>query len=446
MKSFELLLAFVLLVTQTTPFVGAVKPDTSWEKKLWYGPVKVPTNLRKCEVPHASDSADDSAAIVQVFQQCNRNSEIVFKKGVKYNAWNPMNWGNLSSVVITLDGSIHLPNNITDIQSKVTTNPNPPSGGSGDSYDVGAFHGYGQQWWNVNIRTKRPQLATFNVTNGSIAKIKVIKPVAWGFNIPGTNITIKDHFVDAAPTNGTRDLTPSFPFNTDGFNMGGKNISLDGYYGHNGDDCVSIVNGAKGVVAKNGFCGFSSHGLSIGSLGRNGSNHQVSNVLFQDWTMDEAVYGARFKSWTGGNGLAENITWRNIHVNNVSTPIFVTQNYYDQDFGRPNNTANTSTHVNNMLFENFWGTIGPNPTDGTCISNPCWNYVAGANGTQAIIFDLYNGTATNLHAHNIQTKPIGKQYKDTTVICDPATLAPGEQDGLGFLCQNGPFKATSIKR
>ncbi|PVF92316.1 hypothetical protein CPB86DRAFT_791256 [Serendipita vermifera] len=136
--------------------------------------------------------------------------------------------------------------------------------------------------------------------------------------------------------------------------------------------------------------------------------------------MDEAVYGARFKSWTGGNGLGENIT---------STTSILPSFYYDQDFGRPNNTANKSTHVNNMPFENFWGTIGPNPTDGTCISNPCWNY--------AIIFDLYNGTATNLHAYNIQTKPIGKQYKDTIVICDPATLAPGEQDGLG---------ATSIKR
>ncbi|PVG01301.1 hypothetical protein CPB86DRAFT_823846 [Serendipita vermifera] len=168
--------------------------------------------------------------------------------------------------------------------------------------------------------------------------------------------------------------------------------------------------------------------------------------VINDWTMEEGVYGARFKSWTVGNGLGENITWRNIHVNNMSTPIFVTQNYYDQDFGRPNNAANTSTHVNNVLFENCWGTIGPNPTDGTCISNPCWNYVPGANGTQAIIFDLYNGTAINLHAHNIQTKPFGKQYKDTTVICDPATLAPGEQDGLGFLCTNGTFKATSIKR
>lgn len=65
------------------------------------------------------------------------------------------------------------------------------------------------------------------------------------------------------------------------------------YYGHNGDDCVSVINGAHHIVAKNGYCGFSSHGLSIGSLGRDGAVHSVKHVLFKNWTMDGAVYGAR---------------------------------------------------------------------------------------------------------------------------------------------------------
>ena len=67
------------------------------------------------------------------------------------------------------------------------------------------------------------------------------------------------------------------------------------YYGHNGDDCVSVVNGATDIVAKNGYCGFASHGLSIGSLGRNGAEHRVKNVLFKNWTMEGAVYGARVR-------------------------------------------------------------------------------------------------------------------------------------------------------
>jgi galacturan 1,4-alpha-galacturonidase len=65
--------------------------------------------------------------------------------------------------------------------------------------------------------------------------------------------------------------------------------------GENGDDCVSVINGARDVLAKNGFCGFSSHGLSIGSLGRNSSVQTVANVRFDNWTMDGAVYGARVR-------------------------------------------------------------------------------------------------------------------------------------------------------
>ena len=129
--------------------------------------------------------------------------------------------------------------------------------------------------------------------NGQIANIKVIKPIAWGFGISGANIQIRNHFVDAAPNNGTRDQTTSFPSNTDGFDLTGTNITLDGYYGYNGDDCVTVLSGGRDIVAKNGYCGFSSHGLSIGSLGEDGSEASVANVLFQNWVMDNAVYAAR---------------------------------------------------------------------------------------------------------------------------------------------------------
>lgn len=170
-------------------------------------------------------------------------------------------------------------------------------------------------------------MATFNVTNGLLSGLKVIKPIAWGFNIPGTNVRVENHYVYAKPDNATRQDTTSFPFNTDGFNLSGHNITIDGYTGWNGDDCVSVVNGARDIVAQNGFCGFSSHGLSIGSLGKNGAASTVANVLFKNWTMEGAVYGARFKSWTGGNGWAENVTWQDITVNNVSTAIYITQKY-----------------------------------------------------------------------------------------------------------------------
>lgn len=413
---------------------------------------------KNCYVPH-TDGVDDSPAIMEVFGRCNVDSNIIFNTNIIYNAWSPMKWFNLTNVNIELRGQLHLPTNITEIQQKVVatygsstapwfniqgTNVNLRGEAA---YKAGIIHGHGQHWWDLGVRTSRPLMVMFNVSTGTVSKIKMIQQIAHGFNVPGKNIKITDHYVDSVPTNGTRDSPASFPFNTDGFNIGGQNITIDGYYGNNGDDCVSIVNKANNVVARNGYCGFSSHGLSIGSLGSNGQNSQVANILFENWVMDGAVYGARFKSWAGGNGVAANITWRNIVLKNVSTPIFITQNYYDQSKGpKPNNTAPTSTHVQNFRFENFSGYMNPNWTDGTCISDPCWNYVEGINGTQGIIFDLYNGTATGLQVKNFHVRPYKGTEKDTTVICDPATLAPGAQDSLGFKCWDGQFVATPIHK
>lgn len=83
-------------------------------------------------------------------------------------------------------------------------------------------------------QTLRPQLATFNVTNGLLSGLKTIKPVAWGWNVPGKNVRIENYYVNARPDNATRDSTVSFPFNTDGFNLSGQNITVDGYWGENG--------------------------------------------------------------------------------------------------------------------------------------------------------------------------------------------------------------------
>ena len=65
-------------------------------------------------------------------------------------------------VVIELNGSLHLPNNIAAVQAKVQANKNPGSswidiqgtdvsliGENSKSVDHGSFHGYGQQWWDI---------------------------------------------------------------------------------------------------------------------------------------------------------------------------------------------------------------------------------------------------------------------------------------------------------
>jgi hypothetical protein len=73
-----------------------------------------------------------------------------------------------------------------------------------------------------------------------------------------------------------------------------------------------------------------SHGMSIDSLGQNQALFANVSITFNDITVVNAVYAARFKSCEGGQGLAKNITSSNIGTYNVSFPIFVTQTYINQ--------------------------------------------------------------------------------------------------------------------
>ncbi|KAJ7859017.1 pectin lyase fold/virulence factor [Mycena olivaceomarginata] len=373
---------------------------------------------KHCTVQHNHNGADNSAHILKAFKDCATDSVITFLPA-NYSAYTPITLAGLNNVVIHLNGNLLLPNNITKVQQEISVTTNQPNTiatpwfyfhgsnvqliGSTD-FEWGRFYGFGNHWWDLGNQTLRPYLATFNV----------IKPVAWGWNLPGTNLRVENHFMDAAPDNGTRWNTVSFPFNTIACLLSSR------YYGRNGDDCISVINGAHNVFATNGFCGFSSHGLSIGSLGKGGSFQTVQGVVFKNWTMDGAVYGARFKSWTSGAGFADNVTWEDITLVNVSTPIFLTQNLGPP----PNVTNNSSTHISNFKYNNFKGSLNAN-----------WSN---------IIFDLYPGTAVNISVGKIDVHPFEKPANETTVICDPATLAPGEQSTLGFNCTRGPYVATPI--
>ncbi|KAF5343966.1 hypothetical protein D9756_011438 [Leucocoprinus leucothites] len=346
-----------------------------------------------------SGTEDDSPAILKAFTDCQVDSTITFSQA-NYSAFTPFAywleerdlfvetyatpWFYFEGEEVSIIGS--------------------------DDPEWGAFHGFGEQWWNVGNRILRPQLATFNVTNGLLRKLKVIKPIAWVGTYPGeicVSRTISS--MQRLITERATTLLVSLLIR---LNLSGHNITVDGYYGHNGDDCVSVINGGKDIVAQNGYCGFSSHGLSIGSLGK------------------------AFKSWTGGQGFADNVTWRyhtrwrfDWHIR------------YPKDKGaRPQNTNHTSTKVSNFLFKNFTGSLAANWTDGTCISNPCWNFVEASTILKHHLRPLPWDSVEDINIH-----PMNKSSNATTVICDPNALASGEQDTLGFQCNTGPFAVTEIK-
>ncbi|KAJ9102864.1 hypothetical protein QFC19_004592 [Naganishia cerealis] len=434
------------------------------------------SSRKTCIVPSqyaaSNGTADDSPAIVKALQDCANGGLVQFPMGVDYFVANPVVAVNLSGIRVEQYGNLHLPKDISYVQKIVNSTEQTWAAAitwfilNGDGIEwvgtknvtTGWIESYGQAWWDANNATgllARPHLFQINANNVIITDYKARKPIAWqvadcqsrpNMRLSGNNFTIKDTVLDASTTGG-------FPFNTDGFDVAATNVLIDGFTIFNGDDAVAIQSGAKNVTVRNGMAsGPGCHGMSIGSLGQNqGLYNTVSNITFTDITMVNALYGARFKSWIGGQGLAENITWANIRMSNVSQPILVTSSYTNQGSaqtqiqagavsGRPNNST---VVTKNFKWENISGTINSNtPGDGSCVTNPCW-YEQGLpnlDGTQAIIIECGSDTACqDFKFKNIQLMPYNSE--PSSVICLNATAPLNPK--LGFECTNGTFIPTN---
>ncbi|PON40755.1 hypothetical protein TorRG33x02_339810, partial [Trema orientale] len=118
--------------------------------------------------------------------------------------------------------------------------------------------------------------------------------------------------------------------NTDGIQICGTlNIQLMNCVIKTGDDCISIVNRSRNVIATDITCG-PGHGISVGSLGARNSEAEVSNVIVDRARISGTTNGVRIKTWQGGSGYAENFIFPNIAMHNVTNPIIINQNYCDQ--------------------------------------------------------------------------------------------------------------------
>ncbi|ORY81303.1 pectin lyase-like protein [Leucosporidium creatinivorum] len=414
------------------------------------GAVAAPSKSKAtvCTVEASHSAADDTPALLKVLNttECLTDATILFKQGATYNIYKPVAFPALKNVVVSIQGNINLPSNVTLVQSIVSNSKIYPgywftfksgSGitieGNSKNKNQGWIDSHGQQWWDANNQVNRPHLMSISASNVVVSYLKIKKPVGWVFKAAGSNMNFNHITIDA------KSDSSAFPFNTDGFDVGGVNVTLTDNYVVNGDDCITINNGAKNVYAADNYCE-GGHGASLGSFGSGGSVAAASNITFTRFTMVDSLYGGRFKSWSGGNGLVSDVHYSDFTLRNVSFPIFITQNYYDQSVGKPANAGTNNTNIANFSYRNFAGTIDSRkPGDGSCVTNPCWYAVNGTDGTQAIIFDFAKGTdlsATNIVTSNINIRP--DDGRQATVICDPEALQETDKQ-VGFVCHDGLY-------
>ncbi|KAF7360116.1 Glycoside hydrolase family 28 protein [Mycena venus] len=399
-----------------------------------------------CTVTH-TPGVDDSPSIRTAIANCTNNATILFMQGVEYNSFTPVQFTLGQDVTVQLLGNINLPANITEVQAGVTgkfyrsgwfsvTSTGPGVSLVGPAtvsarLKGGIIRSYGQAWWDAVQQTSRPLLFAWRANNGSISDITISKPIGKSFNIAGNGNKIQNIIIDA------KSSTSAFPFNTDGFDVGGDGNSIESSQVSNGDDCIAIGSPCTNFHVKGLTCS-GSHGVSVAAKG--GGFVNVANILVEDVTFTDSLYGARYKSTGGDTGLATNIVYKNILVNNVTFPIYVTQNYFDQSQAPPP-PSNTSVNIKGMSFTNFAGTINSlRPGDGSCISDPCWYHVAGADGTQSIIFDdFYPSTVEDISATNILVVP-DRFLVLPKVICN-ASVTP---EKVGFKCWDGLYLPTAL--
>ncbi|CAN6295984.1 unnamed protein product [Urochloa humidicola] len=217
----------------------------------------------------------------------------------------------------------------------------------------GTLNGNGQEWWinscklNKSMRCVSGPTALYfrRCTHLVVEDLEVRDSMQMHVAIAYSwDVLVSKLFITA----------PGWSPNTDGIHVSNsKEVSISECTISTGDDCVSIVTGSMFVRATGIFCG-PGHGISIGSLGANNSWAHVSDVLVEKATLLGTTNGVRIKTWQGGHGYAERITFQDISMNNVTNPIIIDQNYCDSR--TPCYEQGSAIAVSNIRYRNIHGT------------------------------------------------------------------------------------------
>ncbi|KAM7279748.1 hypothetical protein ACFE04_006882 [Oxalis oulophora] len=245
---------------------------------------------------------------------------------------------------------------------------------------TGIIDGQGSAWWNND------EPSNYSSDESASSELKAdnmpsTKPTALRFygsnGVIVTGITIQNsqqtHLKFDSCTNiRVFSFTASSPGdspNTDGIHL--QNTQDVIIYGSSlacGDDCISIQTGCSKVYIHDVNCG-PGHGISISGLGKEDSKACVSNITVQNVSMHNTLNGVRIKTWQGGSGSVQEVTFSNIQVSQVQTPIVIDQYYCD---GKKCKNQTSAVDVSNINFINIRGTYTVQPVYFACSdSSPC---------------------------------------------------------------------------
>jgi polygalacturonase len=183
-----------------------------------------------------------------------------------------------------------------------------------------------ESWWQLARRAQKedarqnvPRL--IEITNSNDITLHKITLR----NSPNFHVTLNK--VDGFTAWGMRIDTPSTARNTDGIDpISSRNVTIAYSHIRTGDDNVAVKAGNNGPtenisIVHNRF--YSGHGMSIGSE----TNGGVRRVLVDDLSMDGTTSGLRIKSDVSRGGVVDQVSYRNVCLRDVKTPIDISTRY-----------------------------------------------------------------------------------------------------------------------
>ncbi|QCE13052.1 polygalacturonase [Vigna unguiculata] len=184
----------------------------------------------------------------------------------------------------------------------------------------GVIDGQGAAWWNSDDVSMKPTaLHLHNCKDGILRSIHHM-------NSPRNHISVD--MCSGLEISHVNITAPMESPNTDGIDISGSsNVFIHSSTIQTGDDCIAINSGSSFVNISDIFCG-PGHGISVGSLGRNGDDARVENVHVRNCTFLGSSNGVRLKTWRGGQGYARKIIFEDITVVGVKRPVIIDQNYF----------------------------------------------------------------------------------------------------------------------
>nr|CAD1835207.1 unnamed protein product [Ananas comosus var. bracteatus] len=218
----------------------------------------------------------------------------------------------------------------------------------------GHLNGRGYNWWQQSCRINHTEGCT-KLAPTAIRFVRCTDVVVSNLNLadsPQTHVLI--HGSRRLTLTNLKITAPAHSPNTDGIHIqSSQHVAIQNTIIGTGDDCISVGDNTYNIVIQGIACG-PGHGISVGSLGRGGSNVSVEEIHVSFAKLFNTTNGVRIKTWQGGTGYAKSISFDRINFNNVQNPIIIDQYYCDVRHKCANQT--NAVQISNVTYSYLSGT------------------------------------------------------------------------------------------